>query len=91
VKVGAILIKLFVESATDFQGNLGFSHRLEQVGPNARKGVILAQPSLLADMVNWDVDSVHPKFLPMLVPPVPWDRHNRGGFLKIQSKVFSCD
>eukprot|EP00615_Pteridomonas_danica_P004085 CAMPEP_0114332208 /NCGR_PEP_ID=MMETSP0101-20121206/2927_1 /TAXON_ID=38822 ORGANISM="Pteridomonas danica, Strain PT" /NCGR_SAMPLE_ID=MMETSP0101 /ASSEMBLY_ACC=CAM_ASM_000211 /LENGTH=791 /DNA_ID=CAMNT_0001462801 /DNA_START=303 /DNA_END=2678 /DNA_ORIENTATION=- len=87
-KFGAILIKLFLETAKDFDGTPSFSHRLDFISHKEKIGNIVANENIMEQLSSWEIKNIHPKFLPMLVPPIPWDKHNRGGFLKLHAKFM---
>lgn len=101
-KVGVILIKLLMDSCTldvtrdgETKKVPAFWHQLEQ-GPDVRlRGVWKRYGLLYADEEVMNKIKPHhmkeafiPQFLPMVVTPVPWQRHNLGGYLTLRSSVM---
>lgn len=101
-KVGVILIKLLTESCKIDAWRDGrlvsvpaFWHKLEQ-GPDPKlKGVWKRYGLLMADKEvmkrikpHHMTEAFMPQFLPMVVPPVPWQRRNLGGHLTLRTSVM---
>ena len=101
-KVGVILIKLLTESCKIDSWRDGrlesvpaFWHKLEQ-GPDPKlKGVWKRYGLLMADQEvmkrikpHHMTEAFMPQFLPMVVPPVPWQRRNLGGHLTLRTSVM---
>lgn len=101
-KVGVILIKLMMDSCKldvmrdgKLQTVPAFWHKLEQ-GPDARaRGIWKRYGLLFADeevmrriKPHHMAEAFMPQFLPTVVPPVPWQRHNLGGHLTLRSSVM---
>ncbi len=101
-KVGVILIKLLTESCKIDSWRDGmlvsvpaFWHKLEQ-GPDPKlKGVWKRYGLLMADKEvmkrikpHHMTEAFMPQFLPMVVPPVPWQRRNLGGHLTLRTSVM---
>ncbi|WVN88677.1 uncharacterized protein L203_103890 [Cryptococcus depauperatus CBS 7841] len=58
-----------------------FTHAYEYVRGKCL-GVIKLNPVVAERLANDDIGVViHPKHLPMLVPPLPWRAHDKGGYL----------
>lgn len=101
-KVGVILIKLMMDACKvdvvregRVQTVPAFWHRLEQ-GPDARaRGIWKRYGLLFADeevmrriKPHHMAEAFMPQFLPTVVQPVPWQRHNLGGHLTLRSSVM---
>lgn len=101
-KVGVILIKHLIEACNIDVTEGGkvttvpaFWHKLE-LGPDARArglwkryGLLLAHPEVMRRIKPHQMaEAFMPQFLPMVVPPVPWQRHNLGGHLTLRSAVM---
>lgn len=103
-KVGVILIKLMIDACKiDVQrdGILqtvpAFWHKLEQ-GPDSKRasrgmwkryGLLFADEEVMKRIKPHHMaEAFMPQFLPMVVPPVPWQRHNLGGHLTLRSPVM---
>ena len=101
-KVGVILIKLMMDACRidvkrdgEWQTVPAFWHKLEQ-GPDARaRGIWKRYGLLFADeevmrriKPHHMAEAFMPQFLPTVVPPVPWQRHNLGGHLTLRSSVM---
>lgn len=101
-KVGVILVKLLTESCKIDSWRDGrlisvpaFWHTLEQ-GPDPKlKGVWKRYGLLMADKEvmkrikpHHMTEAFMPQFLPMVVPPVPWQRRNLGGHLTLRTSVM---
>ncbi|KAI9351297.1 hypothetical protein BDR26DRAFT_1003315 [Obelidium mucronatum] len=54
---------------------------------NKKTGIIKMHPYIL-EKLSSDPVHVHPRLLPMVVPPRPWLTRNSGGYLKYQSNVL---
>lgn len=63
-----------------------FSHT-QQFRIGKKTGVLLANPALVAALQREPVHSLLAKHLPMLVPPEPWSKFNKGGFISQPAKV----
>ena len=98
-KVGSVLLSALFETAkvpvsvqnqdsgeylTQIQP--AFSHT-QQFRIGRRTGVLLANPALVAALQREPVHSLLAKHLPMLVPPEPWSKFNKGGFISQPAKV----
>ena len=101
-KVGVILIKLLTEACQvdvrrdgELKSVPAFWHKLEQ-GPDPKlKGVWKRYGLLMADKEvmrrikpHHMTEAFMPQFLPMVVPPVPWQRRNLGGHLTLRTSVM---
>ncbi len=101
-KVGVILIKLLTEACRidarqdgELKSVPAFWHKLEQ-GPDPKlKGVWKRYGLLMADKEvmrrikpHHMTEAFMPQFLPMVVPPVPWQRRNLGGHLTLRTSVM---
>jgi DNA-directed RNA polymerase len=101
-KVGVILIKLMMDSCkidVKRDGKLqtvpAFWHALEQ-GPDSRArgiwkryGILYADEDVMRRIKPHHMaEAFMPQFLPTVVPPVPWQRHNLGGHLTLRSSVM---
>lgn len=101
-KVGVILVKLLCDSCKidswrdgTLQTVPAFWHKLEQ-GPDPKlKGVWKRYGLLMADnevmkriKPHHMAEAFMPQFLPMVVPPVPWQRRNLGGHLTLRTSVM---
>ncbi len=98
-KVGSYLLSALFESAkvpvsaqnsqtgeyiTQIQP--AFSHT-NQFRIGKKTGIILANPALVKALQREPVHSLLAKHLPMLVPPEPWSKFNKGGFITQPAKV----
>lgn len=101
-KIGGILIKILkdtckIDAWEDGQLKTvpAFWHQLEQ-GPDSRArgvwkkyGLLYAHPEVMRRMKPHHMaEAFMPQFLPMVVAPVPWQRHNLGGHLTLRSSVM---
>ena len=101
-KVGVILIKLMMDSCkldAKRDGKLqtvpAFWHALEQ-GPDSRArgiwkryGILYADEEVMRRIKPHHMsEAFMPQFLPTVVTPVPWQRHNLGGHLTLRSSVM---
>lgn len=101
-KVGVILVKLLTEACEidawkdgELKSIPAFWHKLEQ-GPDPKlKGVWKRYGLLMADKEvmkrikpHHMTEAFMPQFLPMVVPPVPWQRRNLGGHLTLRTSVM---
>lgn len=98
-KVGTVLIKLLVDSATITTplGELpAFVHDVVLGYDTQRKGFWKKYGTLMChDEVLMQIEqgqqaraSFLPRYLPMVVPPLPWSRHNHGAYLTFSSPVM---
>ncbi|KAI8578852.1 hypothetical protein K450DRAFT_244823 [Umbelopsis ramanniana AG] len=97
-KVGSVLTSLLIEAATiptpsinPETGNKitemipAFFHTYQYVR-GKRVGIIKFSPNLTEMLSKEPVrDTLHPRLLPMLVPPRPWLTWNSGGYLSTKS------
>ncbi|KAL4525788.1 hypothetical protein Ndes2526B_g09281 [Nannochloris sp. 'desiccata'] len=101
-KVGVILIKLMMDACkidVNRDGRLqtvpAFWHALEQ-GPDSRArgiwkryGILYADEEVMRRIKPHHMaEAFMPQFLPTVVTPVPWQRHNLGGYLTLRSSVM---
>jgi DNA-directed RNA polymerase len=101
-KVGVILIKLMMDSCKidlkrdgKLQTVPAFWHALEQ-GPDSRArgiwkryGILYADEEVMRRIKPHHMaEAFMPQFLPTVVTPVPWQRHNLGGHLTLRSSVM---
>ncbi|KAJ3129868.1 DNA-directed RNA polymerase [Physocladia obscura] len=63
-----------------------FEHTYAAIGTK-NIGVIKMHPYIL-EKLSTDPVHVHPRLLPMVVPPRPWLTHNSGGYLHYKSEVL---
>lgn len=88
VKLGAVLVSMFISTAKDTDGQLAFVHR-RVVAKNKAVGMIEISDAVLKKLDGKDrVGDSTPRNMPMLVPPKPWTHFDRGAFLTLYSKVM---
>ncbi|EUC62471.1 DNA-directed RNA polymerase [Rhizoctonia solani AG-3 Rhs1AP] len=100
VRVGSFLVNAVMESATikrngvDENGEQhsedqpAFTHSYEYVR-GKKLGVIKLNPVVGEKMARDSVkETLHPRHLPMLVKPRPWEDYDKGGYLKLHSTVM---
>ncbi|CAE6461591.1 unnamed protein product [Rhizoctonia solani] len=100
VRVGSFLVNAVMESATIERNGLdengekhsedqpAFMHSYEYVR-GKKLGVIKLNPVVDEKMARDSVrDTLHPRHLPMLVKPQPWEDYGKGGYLKLRSTVM---
>ncbi|KAG8691426.1 DNA-directed RNA polymerase [Ceratobasidium sp. 423] len=97
VRVGSFLVDALMASATILRGGENgtyseeqpaFMHSYEYVR-GKKLGVIKLNPVVDEKMARDSVkDTLHPRHLPMLVKPQPWEDYDKGGYLKLRSTVM---
>ena len=101
-KLGVILIKLMIENCkidVQREGRLqtvpAFWHGLEAGLDTKSRGLWKKYGLLFADeevmrriAVHHMTEAFVPQYLPMVIPPVPWQRHNLGGYLTLRGSVM---
>ncbi|KAJ1306117.1 hypothetical protein OPQ81_010828 [Rhizoctonia solani] len=100
VRVGSFLVDAVMTSAKIKRSRLdengehhseeqpAFMHSYEYVR-GKKLGVIKLNPVVDEKMARDSVrDTLHPRHLPMLVKPQPWEDYNKGGYLKLRSTVM---
>lgn len=98
-KLGAFLLSALFETAklpVSVQ-NQQTGERITQIQPafshtqqfriGKRTGILLCNPALVTALQKEPVHSLLAKHLPMLIPPEPWSKFNRGGFVTQSAKV----
>ncbi|KAH7334818.1 hypothetical protein B0J17DRAFT_770366 [Rhizoctonia solani] len=100
VRVGSFLVDAVMASATIKRNGLNengerysedqpaFMHSYEYVR-GKKLGVIKLNPVVGEKMARDSIkDTLHPRHLPMLVKPQPWEDYDKGGYLKLRSTVM---
>ncbi|CAE6504203.1 unnamed protein product [Rhizoctonia solani] len=96
VRVGSFLVDALMASATITRNGLdgyseeqpAFMHSYEYVR-GKKLGVIKLNPVVGERMARDSIiDTLHPRHLPMLVKPQPWEEYDKGGYLKLRSTVM---
>jgi DNA-directed RNA polymerase len=101
-KVGAAALQLLLDSALVTLPGDGpdaepviepaftRSYHYPNQAQHSRYGVIIWHPTIpkLLEDGHAIRESMHPRYMPMLVPPRPWRKYNDGGHLTIQSVVM---
>jgi DNA-directed RNA polymerase len=97
-KVGVALLKLLADAARVEPRGGGapapaFWHEIQTApaggGHWKKYGVLRAHPEVVRHLRPGALgEAVMPHFLPMVVPPVPWQRHDLGGHLTLRSSVM---
>lgn len=65
------------------------SHLSSRGGVSKRYGVLCAHEEVLRRVApSQMVEAFIPQYVPMLLPPVPWLRHNRGGHITLRNTVM---
>ncbi|CAE6354241.1 unnamed protein product [Rhizoctonia solani] len=100
VRVGSFLVDSVMNSAYIKRNGLnenGESHSEEQPAfmhsyeyvRGKKLGVIKLNPVVGERMARDSIkDTLHPRHLPMLVKPQPWEDYDKGGYLKLRSTVM---
>ena len=100
----ALIVLLMRHCTVDVRGRDGapatepaFWHQLELVpeghaargGLSKRYGMLCAHEEVLRRVApSQMVEAFIPQYVPMLLPPVPWLRHNRGGHITLRNTVM---
>ncbi|CUA67067.1 DNA-directed RNA polymerase, mitochondrial [Rhizoctonia solani] len=101
VRVGSFLVDAVMSCATiERSSEVGengevysekqpaFMHSYEYIR-GKKLGVIKLNPALGERMARDSIkDTLHPRHLPMLVKPQPWEDFDKGGYLKLRSTVI---
>jgi DNA-directed RNA polymerase len=90
VKIGALLLKTMMNSVTDKDGEKIFSMGYSIVSGTLRKvGIITMSPAVYGSIYNITPSFLHPRYLPMIVPPKSWDnRKYYGAYLQLKSPLL---
>lgn len=96
VKIGALLLKTMINSVKDETGENIFTLRQQTLPGTARKVGFIQMSNLAYSSISKSFPSIiQPRYLPMLVPPQPWNNskyfgaylHLRAPLLKFTSKA----
>ena len=89
VKVGCALLTLLIQSAKLENGEPAFVHQTNFCPKsNKRLGVLYMDPQAFKAISAKDNESILPRYLPMLVPPIPWDQFTKRGGSMIRMDVL---
>jgi len=97
MKLGAVLINTSCQALeakfTDAYGNEriepAFTHSMDQLSYRTMMGHVRLHPELKERFMSaGGLSESNPRNLPMLVEPRPWTKFDKGGFLKLRSRVM---
>lgn len=90
MKVGCALLTLLIQSAKLESGEAAFIHQSDFCPKtNKRLGLLFLEAEAFKAISAKDNESVLPRYLPMLVPPIPWDRvTKKGGYYVLQPSIM---
>jgi DNA-directed RNA polymerase len=94
VKVGAVLVRMLMDVAVDEATEVPvFCHEMRWKGGKRRMrstGILLMDDDVYERMLlQEDICRLAmPRYLPMLVAPRPWIRHNSGAYFRLKSQVM---
>jgi DNA-directed RNA polymerase len=89
IKLGSMLVQLLLKIAK-VDGEPAFAHDYE-ITARRSQGIIVASKNVRDTLSGAKVQgdfSFNARELPMLCPPTPWTHHDRGGFLKLSTRVM---
>jgi len=88
-KVGAYLVKVFIDTAETRSGDPAFNFVTKYVGKKKQQGFVQCDPSLFSSLMDASLkNSFHIRHLPMVVPPVPWTGPTTGSYLVNESVIM---
>lgn len=97
VQVGSALLSMLVQTARNKNGFPVFTHSNDRIdeafGGSAvhNVGSIQMEADMYMEMLDRDLKTLQPQFLPMVVPPKPWivvNGHFKGGYYKLDSEFI---
>jgi len=89
VKVGAILIKIVLEACKDRDGNPAFRHETIQAKYAHKVGSVIMSDCAYEELCGTEHKPLAQiRDLPMVVPPQPWLRWDKGGYLSVPTKIM---
>mmetsp|Transcript_21467 Transcript_21467/g.31136 ORF Transcript_21467/g.31136 Transcript_21467/m.31136 type:complete len:959 (+) Transcript_21467:110-2986(+) len=91
LKIGGFLIKSFMDAALQADGSPALEHLTPYIGKNKLKkvGIVRLTESAFQTVTEESLHYGEPAFLPMVVPPRPWEsRTLNGGYLTLKSSIL---
>lgn len=90
VKIGAALVKILLNSVKSDKGENVFTFSSTfNVNTQKRQGLVKISPESFAELDNNRMGVILPRFLPMLVPPQPWNNKEYfGAYLRLKAPIL---
>ncbi|KAG5180911.1 hypothetical protein JKP88DRAFT_263682 [Tribonema minus] len=99
VQLGAVLVKLLCDTAKvtpeatrgqpEPTPEAAFRHEIRQLRANKKLGMLFLTPAAYKRVQDWNLAGLmQPRYLPMLVKPKPWQRHDRGGYIMLKARIM---
>jgi DNA-directed RNA polymerase len=90
VKIGAVIVKLLLNSVRNEKGENIFLYTSSFVVATQKKqGIIKISPESFNELDSSKLGIVLPRFLPMLVPPQPWNnRDYYGAYFRLKAPLM---
>lgn len=89
LKLGVILINIFVSLAKDENGNAEFLHEIRRLSKDKLRGYLSMRPETYTVLLEKSLTTGEPRYLPMVVPPCHWEiKKLNGGYWRIKSSLL---
>ena len=90
VKVGAALLTFLKEIARTKSGSLAIEHKnVRESNSIKTTSLIYFDHKFFEELAMKDLTNLYPRFLPMVVPPNPWNNHTMtGGYLRLRAPLI---